>query len=69
MQAMQLYYIFSFGTPLPRKFVLISPSNSLKKISSFLIKKDMFFLLFLKCFMHPLICGKIIHNDLTISPS
>ena len=29
MQAMQVYCLFPFGTLLPKKFVLITPSNSL----------------------------------------
>ena len=97
-------FLKKFGTLLPKKFVLILPSNSMTlafkyfffanrlamklngylkclkclflitfqislyffHTSSSLIKKDMFFPPFSKYFMYAIICGKIIHNGLTI---
>ena len=36
MQAMQVWYIFSFGIPLTKKFVFITPSNSLTLVFKYL---------------------------------
>ena len=52
------------------QFIFNHIPNVIILIQHFIIsnKNDMFLLPFSKCLIYPFICGKIIHNGLTISP-